>query len=235
MKQFGLGVIVGAGILALGAYFVAAKPQMPAIMGSTQRADSLPQGTGFDFYVLSLSWSPSYCQSDQARKRDVTQCAGPRPYAFVVHGLWPQFERGYPRACHTEQNRPRQDQVRAMLDIMPSERLVQHQWNQHGSCSGLSARDYLTVTRAARQRIRVPEVYMSTSDWRRVSVRDVEAAFIESNPGMTAAGIAIARRGNLLSEVRICLTRDLSPRQCPEVDSDGVPIDTRLSMPPTRG
>ena len=54
----------------------------------------------FDFYVLALSWSPSYCaiEGDGA---DPAQCANGRPYAFVVHGLWPQYEKGYPRDCET--------------------------------------------------------------------------------------------------------------------------------------
>jgi ribonuclease T2 len=231
MKQFGLGVIVGAGLLALGAYFVAAKPQMLAMASSSQ---TLPQGSGFDFYVLALSWSPSYCQSDQARKRDVIQCAGPRPFAFVVHGLWPQFERGFPRACRTDRDRPSQNHAKSMLDIMPSERLVQHEWSQHGTCSGLSSRDYLAVTRAAREAIVVPETFASVPDWRRVSAGEVEAAFVASNPMMTEDGIAVAQRNNLLSEVRICLTRQLTPRPCPEVDRDGATPDTRLSMPPSR-
>jgi ribonuclease T2 len=235
MKQFGYGVIVGAGLLALGGYFVVAKPQLPVIQSSARPLMAVPQGSGFDFYVLALSWSPTYCQNDQARKRDAAQCEGSRPYAFVVHGLWPQFERGYPRACRSEKSRPSQSQTQAMLDIMPSERLVQHQWNQHGTCSGLSAKDYLTVTRAARARVTVPEAYTTARDWQRVSVRDVEANFMASNQGLGGDGIAVTRRGNLLSEVRICLTRDLAPRPCPEVDADGVNGDTRLSMPPSRG
>ena len=55
----------------------------------------------FDFYVLSLSWSPSYCEAAEdrtgGRGRD-RQCSG-RPFAFVVHGFWPQYERGFPSDC----------------------------------------------------------------------------------------------------------------------------------------
>jgi ribonuclease T2 len=178
MKQIGVGIGIGiiACLAAVGGYFVLAAPQRPPHTASD--APSLPRGSGFDFYVLALSWSPTYCQDDQARRRDVTQCAGPRPFAFVVHGLWPQFEKGYPKACRTPRDRPTPTQARAMLDIMPSERLVQHEWSQHGTCSGLSARDYLAVTRAARDRIVVPQDYTSATDWRRVSSGEVEAAFV---------------------------------------------------------
>ena len=54
----------------------------------------------FDFYVFSLSWSPSFCASAGERggvsKSQQIQCGGERPYAFVVHGLWPQYEKGFP-------------------------------------------------------------------------------------------------------------------------------------------
>jgi ribonuclease T2 len=53
----------------------------------------------FDFYVLSLSWSPSFCEAASERgnsgRSQQAQCGG-RPFSFVVHGLWPQYERGFP-------------------------------------------------------------------------------------------------------------------------------------------
>src|SRR5215471_18018763 len=56
----------------------------------------------FDYYVLSLSWSPSYCEEAEERgntgRSQQIQCGG-RPFSFVVHGLWPQYERGYPEYC----------------------------------------------------------------------------------------------------------------------------------------
>jgi ribonuclease T2 len=236
MKQIAYGIILVGLAAGIGAWHLSAQPQNEQARPGVERTNApVPRGTGFDFYVLALSWSPTYCQDDQARRRDVTQCAGPRPFAFVVHGLWPQFERGYPRACQTRQNRPSQNLTRAMLDIMPSERLVQHQWNQHGTCSGLDARDYFALVRAAHDRVTVPDNYKSAPDWRQVNAGEVERAFIAANPLMKADGIAVTRRGNRLSEVRLCLTLDLKPRACREVDQDGAPANTRLAMPPSRG
>ena len=53
----------------------------------------------FDFYVLALSWTPSYCEAEGDRRSGDEQCQRGRPYSFVVHGLWPQYERGFPRSC----------------------------------------------------------------------------------------------------------------------------------------
>jgi ribonuclease T2 len=122
-----------------------------------------------------------------------------------------------------------------MLDIMPSERLVQHEWDTHGTCSGLSAPDYFSIVRAASKTIRIPMEYSNARSWRRVRAGDVEAAFKLANPNLDSHEIAVAKRGNNMSEVRICLTLDLVPRACPEVDNDGVADDIRLAMPPSRG
>jgi ribonuclease T2 len=238
MKQIGIGIGVGAlvAFAAIPIFFVFnPTPTVNAITRAVPKADTIPRGTGFDFYVLALSWSPTYCQDASAAKRDVVQCAGPRPFAFVVHGLWPQYEQGFPRSCTSSQQRPSRSDIRAMLDVMPSERLVQHEWESHGTCSGLSASDYLKVVRAASRAVTIPADFGSATQWRRVSAGSVEAAFVASNPSMTEAGIGVAKRGNLLSEVRVCLTLDLKPRSCPEVDRGGASPQTKLSLPPSRG
>ena len=90
----------------------------------------------FDYYVLSLSWSPQYCARALGHE---PQCA--RPNAFVVHGLWPQYERGYPSDCRTNA-RVAEATIERMLPIMPSRRLVIHEWRAHGSCSGSSPHAY---------------------------------------------------------------------------------------------
>src|SRR5690606_30212477 len=89
-------------------------------------------GGDFDFYVLSLSWSPSYCEAE-GRSADRSQCGTGRDFAFVVHGLWPQFERGFPEFCSTRGGEPDRASVDAMLDIVPSPSLVRYQWRKHGT------------------------------------------------------------------------------------------------------
>jgi ribonuclease T2 len=240
MKQVLLGLTAIAGVLGLAligqswslssAALVGTRPPLPE--GTPQ---ALPVGQGFDFYVLALSWSPSYCADRAVASREPSQCSGARPYAFVVHGLWPQYETGYPRSCRTNQRGPDQALVREMLDIMPSTRLVAIQWERHGTCSGLSAPDYFQVIRAASQRIQIPIAYRNMSAWQRVSAGEVEQAFIAANPNMNTDGIAVERKDNLLREVRLCLTKALVPRACPEVDRGGETDRVRLALPPVRG
>jgi len=180
---------------------------------------TLPRGEGFDFFVLALTWSPSYCEieGDDANRQ---QCAEGRELGFVVHGLWPQFESGWPEFCARRgADRVPRELARRYLDIMPSVGLMGHQWRKHGACAGVSQEDYFRLVRAARERVAIPGAYENPAADARVSPDAVEAAFLAANPGMKADGIAVACGGRHLSEVRICLTKDMEFRSCPEVDA----------------
>ncbi|WP_201404400.1 ribonuclease T [Kaistia sp. 32K] len=203
-----------------------------AALWTSQTAASADTPGEFDFYVLSLSWSPTYCQDRGTSDR--IQCGGPRPFAFVVHGLWPQYERGSPRNCDVgpRSGLPRR-LVDGMLDIMPSPGLVRHEWRTHGSCSGLEPADYFALTRQANQAVRIPERFVDVETYLTVSPDEVEAAFIAANPGLRRDGIAVSCDSRRLKEVRICLTRDLRFRSCAEVDRKACRND-RLTMPPVR-
>jgi len=112
----------------------------------------------FDYYVLSLSWSPSFCEAAAERGRDRVprQQCGARPYSFVVHGLWPQFEHGFPESCQNPPPRLSRDIVSSMLDLMPARRLVYHEWDTHRTCSGLPQRAYFELVRKARATVTIP-------------------------------------------------------------------------------
>ena len=179
------------------------------------------QGTGFDFYVISLSWSPSYC-AERGLDANRRQCGVDRDYAFIAHGLWPQFASGYPEFCPTsEPERVPNALVATIMDIMPSAGLVGHQWRKHGSCTGLTQAAYLEATREAYERIAIPRKLESALTPSRVSAEAVEAAFISANPGLTPDGIAASCKSGRLTEVRICLTKELEFRSCSEVDTRG--------------
>jgi ribonuclease T2 len=178
-----------------------------------------PAGAGntpgdFDFYVLSLSWSPTYCATD--KRPDPAECD--KPHGFIVHGLWPQYETGYPSDCAS--NMPRrvvQGIVDGLADIMPGAGLVNHEWQTHGLCSGLNQANYFATLRCASQAVALP----ADLTGRRLAPREIEQAFIAANPRMIETGIAVQCNRGLLDEVRICLTKDLAFRRCPEVDRRG--------------
>ncbi len=191
------------------------------------------KASDFNFYVLALSWSPTFCQS-QGPYANRLQCSAGADRAFVVHGLWPQYERGYPENCATDEPlRVPRSLIDTVLDIMPSPGLVGRQWRKHGTCTGLTQADYLDTVRRAYDTITIPEAFRSARHRRSVSARSAEQAFITDNPGLSANGIAITCRDGLLSEVRICLTRSLEFRRCESVDASGC-RQSRLVMPADR-
>jgi len=189
----------------------------------------------FDFYVLSLSWSPSYCEASAERsgRASERQC-GERPYSFVVHGFWPQYEKGFPEYCQVPAPRLDRNIVSSMLDLMPAPRLIFHEWDRHGTCSGLSARAYFETARKARAQVKIPNEYLDLKAPLTVTPDEVEEAFVRANPGLTRNAIAVGCDSRRLREVRLCLSKELRFRDCDEVDRRACRRE-RIVMPPVRG
>lgn len=167
----------------------------------------------FDYYILSLSWSPTFCAlTGDARGED--QCDRRHEFGFTLHGLWPQNETGWPSDCRTGARDPSRAETKAMADIMGSAGLAWHEWKKHGRCSGLSAGDYFATARRAYERIAMPEVFRALRQDVTLPARVVEDAFLEANPGLEAPMITITCEAGRIDEARICLTRELAFRPC---------------------
>ncbi|MDG4649874.1 ribonuclease T2 [Roseibacterium sp. SDUM158017] len=175
-------------------------------------AEGEPAGT-FDYYVLALSWTPTWCALE-GDARDSPQCDAGRGFGFTLHGLWPQFEDGWPSWCPTARQPPSRAATAAMADIMGTSGLAWHQWRKHGVCSGLSSADYFDLSRRAYERVRRPEVLRRLDREVRLPARVVEEAFLEANPELGADMLTVTCRQGRLQEVRLCLTRNLEPRTC---------------------
>lgn len=221
--------------VALRALIVAAGLLLVAGPGAAQDRRQNRPGE-FDYYLLALSWSPSFCAEGSERFPDrapQAECTE-RPFSFTVHGLWPQYEKGFPEFCQMPAPRLDHATVASMLDLMPSPRLVFHEWDRHGVCSGQSARGYFESVRKARAVIKIPEQYVALDAPLTVAPKDVQAAFVAANPGLTPAGIAVSCTAKRLSEVRICLTKDFQFRDCPAAVQHACRRDS-IVMPPVRG
>src|ERR1700742_255099 len=160
-----------------------------AIVGAAPAQDRRQNAPGeFDFYVLSLSWSPSFCEAASERGRSGrsqdAQCGG-RPVSFVVHGLWPQYERGFPDYCQRPAPRLDRNIMTSMLDLMPAPGLIFNEWDKHGTCSGLGERAYFENIRKARAGIKIPDEFLQLSESKTISPSDVEDAFVKINPGLS--------------------------------------------------
>lgn len=197
----------------------------------------------FDYYTLSMSWSPSYCASSPRAESD-PQCStarrGGRPFAFVLHGLWPQYNKGWPQNCPTSDRGfvPRPVAQR-MLDIMPSERLVFHEYRKHGVCSGLSVDAYFDLSRQLFNKVRIPAQFQDVSDQRFfVGVEETLKAFLEVNPQMKPDNIVVecSGPGNRLREIRVCFDKSGDFKSCGQNENQRRLCNAaRMYVPPTRG
>jgi ribonuclease T2 len=189
----------------------------------------------FDYYALVLSWSPSFCEGNDDGG---LQCNGKRPYAFVLHGLWPQYEKGYPDSCRIGKKPwvpgPLID---SMLDIMPSPKLVIHEYKKHGTCSGLDANGYYALARKLYASVTIPPAFVAPQKEIATSPEAIEQAFLAANPALTAEMLSVAcGRRDRVKDVRICFTKEGAFRSCGRNEAQEKLCRTdRVSLPPVRG
>jgi len=167
----------------------------------------------FDYYVMALSWSAGWCARTGDDRGDA-QCATGRGLTFVLHGLWPQYDDGYPSYCRTTERDPSRSQSAAMVDIMGGAGAAWYQWKKHGRCAGLPASDYYSLMRRAYGSITIPPLFARVSRDLTLPADVIEGAFLEANPGLARDQITVTCAAGRIAEVRICLTPDLAPRRC---------------------
>ncbi|MGA9584230.1 MAG: ribonuclease T2 [Terracidiphilus sp.] len=183
----------------------------------------LPQGTGFDYYLLNLSWSPEFCYSH----RDAPECASRN--TFVLHGLWPQNTNGtYPENCSSA---PGPSDPSAFSDIYPDQHLLLHEWQTHGTCSGLDADTFLSTARAAYRSIAVPPQLANISSQTSMPPDEIVSLFTRANPSLSSESVAISCGHNFLTAVEVCLDKSLHPVACGPIRSCRATI---IRIPPPR-
>ncbi len=185
---------------------------LAAVCGASYAKRPAGEPGRFDYYAVALSWSPSYC----ATRNDPGQCAVGRRLGFVLHGLWPQYERGYPESCSTEKLSP---QVRKQYSgLFPSERLAEHEWKKHGTCSGLDPAAYFTLSGKLKNQVMIPRPFQQPATPVRLSYSEFVQAFKSANPTMQQYSVLpfCAAGGRYLREVHVCYDKRGASRSCSE-------------------
>lgn len=167
----------------------------------------------FDYYVMSLSWSPNWCTLEGDARRS-PQCDASQDHGWILHGLWPQYHRGYPSYCNTAERAPSRGMTAQMADIMGTSGLAWHQWKKHGTCTGLSAADYYALSREAYASVVRPPVFRKITKRMKLPASVIEEAFLQANPDFERDGITITCQDGMIQEARICLSRNLKPVPC---------------------
>ncbi|MEM8956883.1 MAG: ribonuclease T2 [Pseudomonadota bacterium] len=182
-----------------------------ALLAAPLRAEDV--AGRFDYYVLALSWTPNWCLRE-GDARGSEQCDPRQDFGWTLHGLWPQYERGYPQECATQTPGPSRRAREAMVDIMGSAGLARHQWRKHGRCSGLDGAEYLDLSRDAYESVTRPPVLRRLDQDVTLPASVIEEAFLEANPAMRPDMLTVTCRDGQIAEVRVCLSKALVPRNC---------------------
>ncbi len=227
MKRIIAGALAGLALLAARPSTAPARGERPGL---------------FDYYVLSMSWSPSFCMREDRRRsgrgRDTDrQCAPGRRLGFVLHGLWPQFRRGWPSDCRGAKRFVPDAVIREVLDVMPAKGLVIHEWRKHGTCSGLSPRAYFGLAEELFRRIRIPEAWRAPARPLKRTPEQIRAEFARANPGFTREMFAPVCRGRgekaTFTELRVCFTPTGHPSRC-GINERGRCRARIVTVPPVR-
>lgn len=186
---------------------------LTALLFATLAAQAQRSGD-FDYYLLALSWSPSYCADDARKGRDNLQCFSQRNYGFVVHGLWPQYNKGYPQNCSTSYRKPSKKLVDQMLKFSPSRGLIYHEWKKHGTCTGLKPLDYFRKAVKNYKKINRPTALINLDRPILMTTKEIRSAFLDANPDMPRDGLIITCKRRKLREVRICFNKQGNFKSC---------------------
>ncbi|QYK41863.1 MAG: ribonuclease T2 [Paracoccaceae bacterium] len=203
------------------------------VLGAVSARAEGERAGDFDYYVMALSWSPTWCALEGDARGGEPQCARGSGRDFVLHGLWPQHENGWPSYCRTVERDPSRGDTAAVADLFGGAGQAFYQWKKHGRCSGLAARDYFALARRAYGAVQVPPVLREVKKVLKVPAEVIEGAFLERNPGLSRDMVTVTCRAGMIQEVRVCLTKDLTPRRC---GADAI-RDCRMTdagLPPVR-
>jgi ribonuclease T2 len=166
----------------------------------------------FDYYLLSLSWSPAFC----IQQPNSAECNGPRRFGFIVHGLWPQNENGWPQNCGGDTEVP-DSVVQGIADLMPARKLVYHEWTAHGTCSGLNPQAFFALVRRAYGSIAIPAPLQRPAAAIEQSPAAIVNEVLAANPRLPAESVVATCTGQgipRLREVHVCFDRELNARAC---------------------
>ena len=166
----------------------------------------------FDYYALTLSWSPDYCAAKGGN--DPQQCGAGKKLGFVLHGLWPQYDRGYPQSCTNEAFDPKMQTQ--FPNLYPSTKLYTHEWEKHGTCSGLTQPQYHQLAQTLKSTVKIPDRYQTPVKPIRLTPDEFNKDFVNANPAYTDKSFAptCSGSGRFLQEVIVCHSQDGKPGIC---------------------
>lgn len=167
-----------------------------------------------DFFLLVYSHSPSFCaKKKQDGKLDEVrfQCDSKNKFGWVLHGLWGESKEaflkrkndGHPRFCQGDLPQLDISVIKPYLCMSPGARLLQGEWEKHGTCDFKTADEYFAKALELYNRFKTPPV-----DLRK---RDAMNWMKKNNPELKDKWLHLSG-----SEFGICFDKDFKVMSCPK-------------------
>jgi len=190
--------------------------QETPLAGKKSAARAPAAGTSFDFYLLALTAHSAFCADG---REDMTECRNSAGRPLAIHGLWPERlePRTYPHDCPAPPLDLDAGLEQQLADLMPgmAAGLHEHEWREHGGCSGLDDDVYyqrtLDLARALDATLGAKLTTLAGRDTSAAELRETADMF---QPGIGATFTLHCRTlggsGDrpVLIEVRQCIDND---------------------------
>ena len=175
-------------------------------LASSATAQEKGEPGKFDFYLMNLSLSPEFC-SIQGTSPECAAHPG-----FILHGLWTQNNDGtYPVFCSNEAGLAHPEQN---LDITPDLSLLKHEWDKHGTCSGIGPQRFFAMEHQAFHSLKIPPQIEHVDHEISMTPDAILGLFADSNPGFPRGSILLSCGRNHLTAIEACFSKDLKPIAC---------------------
>ncbi|CAF3113250.1 unnamed protein product [Rotaria sp. Silwood2] len=177
--------------------------------------------SSIDYFRLSISWSPTYCNEQKHAKKSF-QCQ--HSFGFIVHGLWPSTMKknnslhsvhSHPRNCRNEKPIPI-DIIRKYFCMMPSEILMQAEWEKHGTCYWQKPEDYFEQINSLYSKIHLPKNTNEILNNSTISKREsIQKSLLNINSQLTSEYIDIVMiKEKKLKEIAFCYNHSFNYITC---------------------
>ena len=183
----------------------------PMLLLAQAHAQNKGEPGKFDFYLMNVAAPADFCHVPGAGPA----CMPPR--SFVLHGLWTQNNDGtYPVNCSTEHGPVSYE---PLLDLTPDLPLLQHEWEKHGTCTGIGPARFFTMERSAYATLYLPRQIQTPARSSRFDTAALLAELYHVNTSFPAGSILLSCREGKLTAVEACFSKELKPVACTNLPS----------------
>ena len=205
---------------------IVAIPHRPTPTPIINQVEAPPLRKNFSHFVFAQHWAETLCQIFDSCQRVPRIVSGS---SWSIHGLWPSQEsirKEIPKYCKNDtatfpilwarlSTSEKLRLARFWPDLKGGNRFHLHEWNKHGTCSGMSFEEYVRKNLALNERFNIfrylENAGITPSDTE-YSIRSIRNAIVTATGGHDV--ILRCWKGRI-EEVRICLDLRFQPRNCP--------------------